>query len=98
MKDLKLFSIEEMSVLEALNVKGGIAELAVIQNGCSNNVAGCACDIVIVSPKPTVPTVPTRPNLLRIQNASLANIYQYVWVYVHAIMEAHHIVNSMEWT
>ena len=48
MKDLKLFSIEEMSVLEALNVKG--------------------------------------------------NIYQYVWVYVHAIMEAHHIVNSMEWT
>lgn len=71
MKDLKLFSIEEMSVLEALNVKGGIAEPAVTQNGCSNNVAG---------------------------NASLANIYQYVWVYVHAIMEAHHIVNSMEWT
>jgi hypothetical protein len=31
MKDLKLFSIEEMSVLEALNVKGGIAELAVTQ-------------------------------------------------------------------
>lgn len=41
MKDLKLFSIEEMSVLEALNVKGGIAELTVNQNGCSNNVAGC---------------------------------------------------------
>jgi hypothetical protein len=59
MKDLKLFSIEELSVLEALNVKGGIAELATTQNGCPNNVAGCACDIVIVNPKPTVPTIPT---------------------------------------
>lgn len=47
MKKLKLFSIEEMSVLEALDVKGGAAELAVTQNGCPNNVAGCACDIII---------------------------------------------------
>ena len=59
MKDLKLFSIEEMSVLEALNVKGGIAELAVTQNGCTNDVAGCACDIVIVIQTTTVPTIPT---------------------------------------
>ena len=44
MKNLKLFSIEEMSVLEALNVKGGIAEYAVTQNGCPNNVPGCACE------------------------------------------------------
>lgn len=50
MKKLKLFSIEEMSVLEALDVKGGAAELAVTQNGCPNNVAGCACDIIITPP------------------------------------------------
>lgn len=60
MKDLKLFSIEEMSVLEALNVKGGIAELAVTQNGCSNNVAGCACEIVVARPsQQTVTTIST---------------------------------------
>lgn len=60
MKDLKLFSIEEMSVLEALNVKGGIGELAAAQTGCSNNVSGCGCDIIVVPPqKPTVPTIPT---------------------------------------
>jgi len=52
MKDLKLFSIEEMSVLEALDVKGGAAELAVTQNGCPNNVAGCACEIVVVPGNP----------------------------------------------
>ena len=61
MKNLKLFSIEEMSVLEALDVKGGAAELAVTQNGCPNNVAGCACEIVIIlgTPLPSVPTIPT---------------------------------------
>lgn len=30
MKELKSFSIEEMSVLEALDVKGGTAELAAV--------------------------------------------------------------------
>ncbi len=59
MKNLKLFSIEEMSVLEALNVKGGIAEFAVTQNGCSNNVPGCACEIVARPSTPTVPTTST---------------------------------------
>ena len=59
MKKLKLFSIEEMPVLEALDVKGGAAELAVTQNGCPNNVAGCACDIIITPPLPSVPTIPT---------------------------------------
>ena len=48
-----------MSVLEALDVKGGAAELAVTQNGCPNNVAGCACDIIITPPLPSVPTIPT---------------------------------------
>jgi len=49
-----------MSVLEALNVKGGIAELAVTQNGCSNNVAGCACEIVVARPsQQTVTTIST---------------------------------------
>lgn len=62
MKDLKLFSIEEMSVLEALDVKGGAAELAVTQNGCPNNVAGCACEIVVRPGKPT-PSVPSIPTL-----------------------------------
>lgn len=45
MKNLKLFSIEDMSVLEALNVKGGMAELETVQQACPNNVAGCACSI-----------------------------------------------------
>lgn len=58
MKGIDFFSIEELSVLEALEVKGGIAELEATQNGCSNNVAGCACDIVIGMPsQPTVPNV-----------------------------------------
>lgn len=59
MKDLKLFSIEEMSVLEALDVKGGAAELAVTQNGCPNNVAGCACEIIVVpgNPVPSMPSI-----------------------------------------
>ena len=61
MKDLKLFSIEEMSVLETLNVKGGIAESEVTQNGCPNNVSGCACTIIIVGPEPTDPPIPTVP-------------------------------------
>lgn len=59
MKDLKMFSIEEMSVLEALDVKGGTAELAASQTGCSNNVAGCACDPPIIIVRPTNPTIPT---------------------------------------
>lgn len=60
MKDLKLFSIEEMSVLETLDVKGGITELATTQNGCSNNVSGCACTVVVRPPvqQPSVPTTP----------------------------------------
>lgn len=63
MKELKSFSIEEMSVLEALDVKGGTAELAAVtQNGCPNNVAGCACEIVI-NPGPSLPTVPSIPTL-----------------------------------
>lgn len=54
-----MFSIEEMSVLEALDVKGGTAELAASQTGCSNNVQGCACDPPIVIIKPGYPTFPT---------------------------------------
>lgn len=54
-----MFSIEEMSVLEALDVKGGTAELAASQTGCSNNVAGCACDPPIIIVRPTNPTIPT---------------------------------------
>ena len=61
MKDLQLFSIEEMSVLEALNVKGGIAGSEATQNGCPNNVAGCACTIIIDGDEPTDPTIPTVP-------------------------------------
>lgn len=59
MKNLKLFSIEEMSVLEALNVKGGIAEYAVTQNGCPNNVPGCACEIVTRPVSSSVPATST---------------------------------------
>ncbi len=59
MKDLKMFSIEEMSVLEALDVKGGTAELAASQTGCSNNAQGCACDPPIIIIKPGYPTFPT---------------------------------------
>lgn len=52
MKDLKLFSIEEMSALDALNIKGGIADIDMeeSQTSCSNNVTGCNCTIVIQRP------------------------------------------------
>lgn len=40
----------------------------------------------------------TRLSLLRIRNVLLVNTYQFVWVYVLAIMETYHIVNSMGWT
>lgn len=50
MNKKELFSVEEMSVMEALEVRGGAAESSdVTQIGCPNNVAGCACDIIIES-------------------------------------------------
>ena len=54
MKKSNLFSIEEMSVLEALEVKGGAAEMEASQTGCSNNVPGCSCTI-LVDPGNSVP-------------------------------------------
>ncbi len=49
MEDKLSFSIDEMSQLEALDIKGGLnaSDFAsdVIQNQCPNNVAGCACDL-----------------------------------------------------
>ena len=41
-KDL-LFSAQELTLLEALEVRGGLKEADTIQNQCPNNVAGCAC-------------------------------------------------------
>ena len=38
--------------MESLEVKGGASEMAASQTGCSNNVAGCGCDIIIVEPQP----------------------------------------------
>lgn len=51
-KDL-IFSASELSVLEALEVRGGQSELQAIQNQCPNNVTGCACTVVL---KPSTPT------------------------------------------
>ena len=34
--------------MESLEVKGGASEMAASQVGCSNNVAGCGCDVIIV--------------------------------------------------
>jgi hypothetical protein len=48
MKNQKLFSVEELSLMESLEVKGGASEMAASQVGCSNNVAGCGCDVIIV--------------------------------------------------
>ena len=44
----ELFSVEELSLMESLEVKGGASEMAASQVGCSNNVAGCGCDVIIV--------------------------------------------------
>jgi hypothetical protein len=52
MKNQELFSVEELSLMESLEVKGGVCEMAVSQTGCSNNVAGCGCDIIIVKDHP----------------------------------------------
>lgn len=49
MKNQKLFSVEELSLMESLEVKGGVSEMAASQTGCSNNVAGCGCDVIIVT-------------------------------------------------
>ena len=49
MKNQKLFSVEELSLMESLEVKGGASEIAAAQTGCSNNVAGCGCDVIIVT-------------------------------------------------
>lgn len=48
MKKQELFSVEELSLMESLEVKGGASEMAASQTGCSNNVAGCGCDVIIV--------------------------------------------------
>ena len=52
MKNRELFSVEELSLMESLEVKGGASEMAASETGCSNNVAGCGCDIIIVEPQP----------------------------------------------
>lgn len=49
MKNQKLFSVEELSLMESLEVKGGASEMPASQVGCSNNVAGCGCDVIIVT-------------------------------------------------
>lgn len=43
------FSIDEISQLEALDIKGGqaIFALQASQQGCPNNATGCACTIVV---------------------------------------------------
>ena len=52
MKNQELFSVEELSLMESLEVKGGASEMAASQTGCSNYVAGCGGDIIIVKPQP----------------------------------------------
>ena len=49
MKNQKLFSVEELSLMESLEVKGGASEMAASQTRFSNNVAGCGCDVIIVT-------------------------------------------------
>lgn len=39
-----MFSLDELSELEALEVRGGSSGI-VIQYGCSNGVIGCACEL-----------------------------------------------------
>lgn len=51
MKDNLSFSIDEMSQLEALDIKGGQTAPQASQAGCSNHVLGCACPIIIVPQK-----------------------------------------------
>ena len=43
MKNQKLFSVEELSLMR-------VAEY--MEVGCSNNVAGCGCDIIIAPDQP----------------------------------------------
>lgn len=47
MEEKLSFSIDEMSQLEALDIKGGLNAVDAIQNQCPNNVAGCACDLPV---------------------------------------------------
>lgn len=42
-----MFSAQELTVLEALEVRGGQAEAQTIQNQCPNNATGCACTVVL---------------------------------------------------
>lgn len=37
------FSVEELSQLETLDIKGGAMSGSATQIGCSNNASGCAC-------------------------------------------------------
>jgi len=47
------FSIEELSLLETTEIKGGSASPSEApQNGCINNVVGCNCTIIIGGPPP----------------------------------------------
>lgn len=48
MKINELFSVEELSLMETLEIKGGASAAEASQTGCSNNAAGCACQIIIV--------------------------------------------------
>lgn len=55
MKDLKLFTQSELSILETLDIMGGTASAEASQTGCSNNVVGCNCTIIQVPiQKPSV--------------------------------------------
>lgn len=47
MKDLKLFTQSELSTLETLDIMGGTASAEASQTGCSNNVVGCNCTIIL---------------------------------------------------
>ena len=47
------FSIEELSLLETTEIKGGSASPSEApQNGCINNVVACNCTIIIGGPPP----------------------------------------------
>ncbi len=55
MKKLELFTQNELSTLETLNIKGGMASATASQTGCSNNVPGCNCTVIVLPERSDVP-------------------------------------------
>lgn len=63
------FSIEELSLLETTEIKGGSASPSEApQNGCINNVAGCNCTIIIGGPPPLSEALPLQLRRLVVKN------------------------------